>query len=192
MRGGALTHQAVGKAFPVPAAPIAHFRVKGELCLCPRKSSRENRCHGSQKAVRKPKNSDPNLSLPRAPPRQQPELLILRKTYQKQAKSLNNCVPTARVEKHTRHIAGWNPTPPIFSHKSMVGPSPVHLCAGGGKVSPVLQGCAIQVFHLHPKCNTKTGKRDNLGLVVLKNPERTNKNKSSCRVERVRAAIKPD
>lgn len=46
------------------AAPRAQFRVTGELCLLPRKSFRQNGCHGSQKAVWKPKISDPNLSLP--------------------------------------------------------------------------------------------------------------------------------
>lgn len=75
---------------------------------------------------------------------------------------------------------------PVSAIKAWEGPSTVHLCAGGGKVSPVLQGSAIQMFISTPNA-TKTGKRDSLFFVDLKKNR-----KDTSETKWVRAAIKQD
>lgn len=124
------------------AAPVAHFRVTGKLWLRPRKSFRQNGCHGSQKAVWKPKISDPNLSLPQHLPNRG------QSSSSKEAKSLHNCTPTARVEKHTRHreLDGVQNLP-FSAIKAWGGPSTIHLCI------PSASGLCNSSVHLHPKCN---------------------------------------
>lgn len=69
-------------------------------------------------------------------------------------------------KKPKAQIAGWSPTPPIFSHKSTGGGSCSRLCWERLSI-PSASGCTIQVFISIPNA-TKTGKRDSLFLVVLK------------------------
>lgn len=123
-----------------------------------------------------------------APPGQRPELFLLRNTYPKKAKSLQHCIPRARVEKHKAHRSDswWSPTPPILTTKAWEGAqhcSP--LCCGRESILSASGLCNSSV-HLHPNA-PKTGKRDSLFLVVLKIQKGQIRNKKW-----VRPAIKQD
>lgn len=120
--------------------------------------------HGSQKAGCKPKaltqtHHCQNISWAKA-------RALNFKTCPKKAKSLNNCIQQQGQKNHTRHRAGWSPTPLFFSHKNMDG----HCSPLCGEEASWLCNSSV---HLHPKLNTKAGKRDHFFSCGLKNPERT-------------------
>lgn len=95
----------------------------------------------------------------------------------KESQILNNCIPTARIEKQGTQRARWNPTPPIFSHKSMgEGQALFIFVLGEAKYPQCFR--VLQFTCSSPPKVTKTGKRDSLFLVVLKIQKGQIRNKS--------------